>query len=131
MTGCHVPPNQQWNLIWGYYAHWVQILDKTAAAASEDIYSTAVPADECWFLQCATIANNTRAATVLLINLNDGTNEATVLARGASYAQYVPLAWTGQAAMGPGTKVRLRHTGATVGDSIGASVWGYKMKLTQ
>lgn len=131
MNGCHVKPEQFFNLIFGYYDRYAQDVSWILTAASGSKFSTPVPAGEVWVINTASMRNMTGAATDFNIRLYLGASMGPTIAQASGVAQYVPMYWNGQIVLKEGDKVYFGVDSGAIGESIWAHVWGYKMKLSQ
>lgn len=130
MTGCHVPPDQQWNLIFGYnnvYREVGQDLNPDAGTIAKSL--GVVPAGQIWVVQNFGVSNEMRALTHLL-NIWDGTNYYPLLEATQSGTGYW-VCWNGAVVLYPGECLRVFFRSTVAGDNLYWSARGYKMVLTQ
>jgi len=131
MSGCHVQPEQMFNLIFGYKDRYAEKIDWTMAGASETKSTTAVPAGEIWILNSLSIRNINGAATNFTVFLAVAAVEYVTCAWASGYVAYQTLYWNGSIVLKEGDNVRFLVTAAAAGENIEARIWGYKMKLSQ
>lgn len=130
MPGCHVQPDQQWNLIFGYNAGYYELFTDTSAPAGTVLkYGTVVPAGQAWVVQAIAGCNVNRQANVQL-DVYDGASYV-ILADVLTPAANRWGTWTGSFVMGPGAKFCVIFLGTTLNDDLYWAAGGYKMKLTQ
>jgi hypothetical protein len=131
MTGCHVKPEQVFNLILGYNDDYLEQASNTNAAAGNNfLYGTVVPADEVWVVCGISGINVTRAITQISGGIYNGSTYHALFGANspaASQIVYCPISLI----VGPGNKVYAIYIGCTAGDDIYLNIAGYKVKLTQ
>lgn len=126
--GCHVQPEQFFNLIFGYNDRYVESeSDLNAGAGTVEKSLSAVPAGEIWVLQAAHGLNSKRAAGVV-IRVTDGTDFAD-LTTGLTPASVSRVCWSGEVVMKEGDYVHFFFLGTIAGDDLYWNAWGYKMKV--
>jgi|GEM_PF-5407289 len=129
--GCHVKPEQFFNLIFGYYDQVLIAKTVVATGTTCVLDSDAPPSGEVWVITSVGGSDNSRQSTYGEIGIMEG---------GINKRNLYPLApvgvsWTlGTRTMiilQAGDKVRLRLGGTENGDTCEAFFHGYKMKLAQ
>lgn len=131
MPGCHVQPDQQWNLIFGYNAPYLEQKINLAALAGDNfLVGTVVPAGEAWVVSGLSGINWTRVITRISGGIYDGAVYYSFFAKaspaiGEAVFCSVPLV------VSAGNYVYCYYQGCTAGDDIYFNAAGYKMKLTQ
>jgi len=131
MVGCHVQPEQMFNLIWGYNDIWDEVMGFTATATSGSKSSGVVPAGEIQVLQVATMYNQTRAGSTIAWVIVNPSAKWFELSSQTALAQYAPGVWSGTVVLAAGDYVLLSYAAVQVNDVLVGGVRGYKMKLTQ
>jgi len=131
MTGCHVQPEQMFDLIWGYNAGYAERVSNLNAANGGNILSsTIVPTGEVW-VACSLVAfNDSRNPTTIFLGLDDRTTWYN-LTRKAGAGVGLSTEWSGMAVAPAGSRFYAYITGCVAGDHIYLEIVGYKMKLTQ
>jgi hypothetical protein len=130
MGGCHVKPEQIFNLIFGYsdhYAEWTR--DNNMPAGFKRETGLVVPAGEIWVLNNVGAQNQQRAGDITL-GINDGTNNYS-LTRGTASGGAGPVSWNGQLVLPAGWSVSWDFNNTVLNDDC---IWwavGYKMVLSQ
>lgn len=130
MVGCHVQPEQIFNLIFGYNDRYAESFGKTATGATEICLGTQVPAGEVWIVEAIAGANATRRATLIYLQVYDGTIHMP-LNIAQPDATSLMLFWEGKITLKQTDRIRIVITGCVATDVLTAYAWGYKMKLTQ
>jgi len=131
MPGCHVQPEQMFNLIWGYNAPYAErVSNLNAGAGANFLLGTIVPTGEVWVACSLTAydANNNPTAITLGLFDNVGSYDLT---RRAGPGVNVTIEWNGLAVASAGGKFYAYITGCVAGDDIYLDIVGYKMKLSQ
>lgn len=131
MAGCHLDPKQAFSLIFGYtdrYLEFVQNLN--AAAGSNVLRGTAVPADEVWVVTSMLCFNSNNACTAVDMGVYDGSLDYFAV-RVKALAKATPLYIHPHLVMKEGDQASTTLRGCTLNDNIYLHVLGYKMKLTQ
>lgn len=129
--GCHVKPEQMFNLIFSYYDQYLELLETDDAPAGAFALSgTAVPADEVWVVRFVTARNKITNPSQIRIGILEGATLypfVEAVAPGANI--FVEL--NGMLVLKEADKVRARFGGCVLGDDLEVNISGYKMKLTQ
>ena len=131
VAGCHIKPEQFFNLIFGYNdtLHDKKTVTSTGTSATMD--SSAVPAGEIWIVRQVSGGSGSRQATLLDCQIY----EAATTLHGLGAVQPVGTSWT----LCRETEVILKATdqirgifyGVANGDSVSMTIHGYKMKVSQ
>jgi hypothetical protein len=131
MNGCHVQPEQFFNLIFGYHDRYVDMASENVpVAGTRALFGTAVPSDEVWVVTCAVAFNATRATSFIDLGVAVGAAHyvgGRVQAGGAGVSPVL----AGPMVMKNGDKLVTDIGGCLVGDWIYLFGLGYKMKITQ
>uniref|UniRef100_A0A6H1ZVR7 Uncharacterized protein n=1 Tax=viral metagenome TaxID=1070528 RepID=A0A6H1ZVR7_9ZZZZ len=131
VAGCHVKPEQFFNLIFGFNAIVSEYQENLSAAAGDNwlIFST-VPTGEVWIITLIAGVNRTSAPTRIDAFDYDGANYRCLgdtPSPGASvhavFHRFIPIA--------ADHSVRVRVRGCVLNDDIDANILGFKMKLSQ
>lgn len=131
MSGCHVQPEQMFNLILGYAAHYWHYASTTNWGAGYNAMSgPAVPTGEVWVVVAAHIKNITRAAS-MAISVRNAAGEQVALQTGSTTAAGAAFAWSGMAVLQAGNFIFYEVSGCVAGDDGNWGSLGYKTKLTQ
>lgn len=131
MPGCHVQPEQMFNLIWGYNAIYKERISNTNANAGANfLYGTVVPTGQLWVGASLVGFNVNRSPTAISLGLYDGTTWYNLTQRAGAGAG-VTIEWTGLAPLAAGSRFFAYITGCAAGDDIYLDIVGYKMVLTQ
>lgn len=130
MSGCHVQPEQAFNLIWGYNDRYFEYgYELNPAAADYTVTLTAVPAGEIWILQGVS-AHDATTAKRIVIFVSDGTTFMAIVDTTQDIVGRRVLT-RGEWVLKEGDKVRIVFVSVTLGDDLYWQVWGYKMVLSQ
>lgn len=131
MDGCHVKPEQIFNLIWGYNDQYFEVVsDLTADAGTNILLGTQVPDDELWVVTSVATYNNTNKPGASMVGVLKG-GDYNVLNSDAPSAKSVAVTWSGLATMVKDDRAFAILTGCTANDDIYLYAHGYKMKLAQ
>ena len=131
MSGCHVQPEQMFNLIFGYNDQYAEVVSSTnAVVGTNELLGTVVPSGEVWVVTAALAFDVQTAASAICIGLYDG-SEYYYAIREKSPAAASPVNLVSTYVMKPGDKALGRFFGCVAGDDIYAHFLGYKMKLSQ
>ena len=131
MNGCHIKPEQFFNLIFGYYdRYWERQYTLSATAGTNFLAGTAVPAGEIWVVTSLRGVDVNTSPSSLTLQAYDGTT-TIVLARKLSPGINTDVIWSGQAFLKAGDYIQARFDGCTLNDDIYLDIMGYKMKLVQ
>ena len=128
--GCHVKPEQFFNLIFGYNdKYWEAGSNLNTPAGIVVVTLTPVPAGEAWVLTAAN-CENASAARAMCIDVGDGTNYITLVdATGSGYRKGIQ--WAGNVVMKEGDRVRFVFFDTVLNEDTYWKAMGYKMKLVQ
>lgn len=131
MGGCHLDPNQWWNLVFGYNNRWVEDLGGTqSGAGAYNKASIAVPAGYIYVAQFVFARNTTGARGRATLFAYDAVDEY-IFNSVAAPATNEPVTWNGGLVLKAGDTIGVRQISCLNGDVIQAGVWGYMMKLSQ
>jgi len=131
MSGCHVKPEQIFNLIFGYNDRWAH--DLSGVVSGDGAYSASVGLvddTEIYVAQFVYIRNRSGQRGDSFIRFHDGT-DMYYAALAVTPTRYTPLIWNGSVPMKYGDQVYVKQDSCLNNDVMEAGVWGYKMKLTQ
>jgi len=129
MPGCHVQPEQMFNLIWGYNGQYQERAGDTsmpAGGADKDL--TPVPAGQVWVVNCIWAKNDNRGCQVHL-KVVCGANIHT-LKYETTPAAVAVSSITGAFVLKEGDFVRVTFAGLTLNDDCYWGALGYKMVLS-
>jgi len=130
LGGCHIKPEQFFNLIFGYNAQYAEYgSDLNPAGGTVVKTMSAVPSNEIWILQQVSLRNVARGAR-MIAHIYDGTNEYDLIDQTTGGANYRAI-WTGAVVMAPGDYIRLAFYSTTAGDDLYWQARGCKMKVVQ
>jgi hypothetical protein len=130
MNGCHIKPEQFFNLIFGYNAIYAESgSDLNPGAGTVVQTMSAVPAGEIWILQQVSLRNTARGAR-MIAHVYNGTTEWDLIDQ-TTGAAGVRAIWTGAVVMQAGDYIRLAFYATTAGDDLYWQARGYKMKVSQ
>lgn len=128
MHGCHVKPEQFFNLIFGYHDQYNEAdVDLTAPAGTVEKLGAQVPAGEIWVVTTAWAYNATRGSVYLLIDLWDGSNIQRLTA-GAPVG-FNGLGVKGNIVLKEGDRIRWTFLDTVLNDDLYWGAAGYKMKV--
>jgi len=131
MTGCHVQPEQMFNLIWGYNAAYAERISNLAASLGANfLYGTVVPAGELWVAVSLVAFDTIHNPDLISLGVYDATTWFN-LTQKAGPGIGATVEWTGIAPIPAGSKAFAYFTSCNAGDDIYLDIIGYKMKLTQ
>lgn len=131
MNGCHVQPEQMFNLIFGYNDRHAEDLGGAKSGdGGWDVSSSAIASDEIWVVQFVYLRNQSGARGNVLLRFHDGT-DYYIGGAATTPARNVPTVWNGAVPLKAGDTVNVFQGLCLDGDNIQAGAWGYKMKLTQ
>lgn len=131
MNGCHVQPEQMFNLIWGYNGHFAQYLTHTKSGAGEyNMDFTSVPSDEVWMLQALAAADFHAVVRVVgSIETTGGVWAPVFDTDLVAATEY--MCWTGAIVIPPLAFATISFKAVGNGHVVRGRICGYKMKLTQ
>ena len=131
LGGCHIKPEQFFNLIFGYYDRYFEIGSDLNAPAGNVLKSlSAVPSDEVWMLQHFHAADANRQLRIQCQIIGTGGQAIEIrdtLADATSFA----VTHSGWYILKPGDYVRFLFVGVVLNDDLWWKAWGFKMKLSQ
>ena len=131
MNGCHIKPEQFFNLIFGYYDRYSEQTSKTSTGeATTWAYSSAVPSGEVWVIEAVECYHDDPTARKSTIRAYDGTYYI-IFAINIALGQYVNLIWSGRVTLKAGDKIAIGVDSLTTGKGVIGQIWGHKMKLAQ
>lgn len=131
MSGCHVKPEQMFNLIFGFHSQWLEEVDNANATAGDTwLTYTEVPPNEIWIATSVGGALTDRAPTAIEAFIYDGSSYYCI----ASEVAPVTRDWwkeQGWWILVEGDTMRIRVRGCNAGDDTWSSVTGFKMRVVQ
>ncbi len=130
LGGCHVKPEQFFNLIFGYYDQYAEYDSDLAAPAGLVTKSgSAVPADEVWVITHIWSLNASRGAVqlILIANVEGDQHPLIRTSPAAGLGQY----WGGRLVLKEGDYLQWQFLSTVSGDDLYWGALGYKMKLSQ
>lgn len=129
--GCHVKPEQFFNLIWGYNDRYAEADSELDPDAGEYYaYFTTVPAGEVWVLQLVMGADVTNAKRIQLrVEITGAAAYMLKDETPAAADQWV--LWSGEVVLKEGDRASVRFFSVTAGDDLYWRAWGYKMVISQ
>ena len=131
MNGCHIKPEQFFNLIFGYYdRYWLHTYNENATAGTNIQDSGVVPAGEVWIITAVRAVNDNTNVTAIEFFLRSAT-AYVALYRRFSPGVAADVLWAGSVCLKAGDYVRVIFYGCTLNDNITSDIIGYKMKLSQ
>lgn len=123
----------QWRklpLTWGYTDRWHEVVAvANAAAGTNDLLTTAVPAGEVWILQTAD-CYNANSVSGQSIAPTDGATVTILVQAVAVVVACITVTGFCHIALREGDQIRARFTGCILNDTLSLRVWGYKMAVT-
>jgi hypothetical protein len=129
--GCHVKPEQFFNLILGYYDYYWHYNETANWAATYNYMAgDVVPAGEVWVVVAASIKNITRGCN-MAISVRNASAKQIALKTGSTTGAGEAFAWSGQAILKEGDFIVYEVSGTVAGDDGNWGSLGYKMKLAQ
>ena len=131
MAGCHVKPEQAFNLIFGYESQYFErVFDLNPGASTKFLYGTAVDPGEVWVITSMAAFNNTRDPATISVGVYDGATWMNATQQAGPGAG-ITISYQGQLPMKAGDKAFAYFTGGQAADDLYLDIIGYKMKLTQ
>lgn len=131
MHGCHVKPEQMFNLIFGYNAQLLWSLVEGAGANNCTKDGPEVPSDEVWVIEVIAFADSGRALTRVQIRIKEDADtyylEDNLTTGGAGKFNST----RGPYYLAGGQKLNIYYGGSLTADDVWMILNGYKMKLTQ
>lgn len=127
--GCHIKPEQFFNLIFGYYDRYIERKSTTTATAGTNTFSaTAVPAGEVWVVTSVRAVNINTNNSEVEFGIYDGTS------RKGFYRTLLPgankdMMWNGHVYLKEADYIQAIFYGCTLNDDIYVDIFGYKMKV--
>jgi len=117
------------NIPFGYNnRYWERQYTLNAAAGTNFLAGTAVPAGEIWVVTNLRGVNANTNVSALTLQAYDGST-TIVLANKLSPGINVDVIWSGQAFLKAGDYVQARFDGCVAGDDLYFDIMGYKMKV--
>ena len=131
MGGCHVQPEQMFNLIFGYNDQYRQVVwTASATLGANRQYGTEVPAGEVWVVTSMCAYDGTNNPGQIAVGMYNGSSYLNVnMAVGVVANQAV--VFNGLMVMKAGDKAQAFYGSCTAGDGLTFAITGYKMKLVQ
>lgn len=130
MGGCHVQPEQMFNLIFGYNSGYIEEgFDLSAPAGTVTKDLSTVPSGEVWVICAARAINNSRLARCVIV-VHDAAGNYTLQDQTTTASQN-SVVWSGALPVAAGSNMRFYFQGTTLNDDLYYSALGYKMKLSQ
>jgi len=131
MAGCHVQPEQMFNLIWGYNGQYLERVEVANATAGKNVLlGTEVPPGELWVVTGLVARDESNVVTSGAVGVYDG-SEYVHAGYTADPARRVPITYSGLLPMVEGDKASATFWGCTLNDDLDLWIVGYKMKLAQ
>jgi len=131
MAGCHVQPEQMFNLIFGYNAQYAEYVSTiTGAAPDRWVYLSEVPVGEVWVVTNISASDVTAAPSSIQLYVYDGAGYFS-LAEDTSPVRAAMTVAQGWFVMKFGDRIAIRYRGVVAGHSTYGTALGFKMKLTQ
>ena len=131
LGGCHIKPEQFFNLIFGYNDIYEARVDTTTTPAGDNRWApAAVPAGEVWVITAMQGYNLTTATGVLHCGKYDGTLQYIV----KFTLYYTPtriIDWSGVLVLHEGDYPYIMFGSCALNDRRVGHIVGYKMKLSQ
>lgn len=131
MSGCHVQPEQMFNLVFGYNAIWAEDEAHLATGGDGTRTSDTVPVGEVWVLTHVSMSDTTRTAVNYFWEITDAGGLITRFLVQLAVDRYIVSRWDGWIALQAGEYVTLYYSGTALNDAMYGAFRGYKMKLTQ
>ncbi|MDP2107144.1 MAG: hypothetical protein Q8J76_14200 [Desulfobulbaceae bacterium] len=129
--GCHIKPEQFFNLIFGYYDRYLEEETDTNAGTPYNVkYGAVVPAGEIWVVTAAHAKNATRADN-MAIGAGNPTDLYVVALTKSSAGAGEAISFSGTLILKQGDRMRWEWGASWAGDDINWAASGYKMKLSQ
>ena len=118
-------------MVWGYSEHYAERkLNLNAAAGTNVLNGSVVPAGEVWVLEiCGAFDVNT-APSRMIFTVTDGVTFAPFY-RDDTPVVYVTSSWTGRIALTEGCYVQVVFFDCVLNDDLYVDLWGYKMKVAE
>jgi len=130
MPGCHVQPEQMFNLIFGYNDRYSETgSDLGPAAGPYDAVLGDVDPNEVWVINTIWGLNNTRGC-VIRLRFKMGADDHIVAAITTTAAGQTAT-WNGAVVMEEGDFVHVTFVNSLLNDDLYWGALGYKMVLTQ
>ena len=131
MGGCHIKPEQFFNLIFGYYDVYNEGFDTTTTTAGDNTYTAAeVPSGEVWIITTLMGLNHTKAGGTIHFGKRANTYNYPVI--DTRYNTVTRIAyWSGMLVLKAGERVYIIHGSCDLNDRRRGYILGYKMKLSQ
>jgi hypothetical protein len=131
VAGCHIQPEQFFNLIFGYHdAYGERARERDASAGDNVLEGTHVPAGEVWIVTSLLGYAGNTVITKLSIGIYDGTTYKNVAIK-PSPAINVGVQTQGFWPMKEGDRIFGYFSGCGASEDIIIEAIGYKMKLSQ
>lgn len=128
--GCHVQPEQMFNLIFGYAGQVLEATSAVGAGANKSTYSTAVPADEVHVITNVAARHDDGDNRTLMLRVWDGADYYHI-ARLGNVPKTDVLDRQGMWILVEGDMIEARALSLGAGDNVYVEINGYKMILTQ
>lgn len=130
LGGCHVKPEQFFNLIFGYYDRYLETVVDTSVNGTTTVSGSKVPTGEVWVVTHISIWHNDPLARVLRISLfSEGT--AHRLVDVMQIAQGYLLERQGWWVLKAGDRLQGTAEDLAAGRTVRLCGNGFKMKVTQ
>ena len=127
--GCHIKPEQFFNLIFGYNDYYWHYNSTTNWGADYNFMSgDAVPAGEVWVVMAAHIKNISRGAS-MAISVKNAAGQQIGLKSATTSVAGEAMAWSGMAILKEGDYIFYEIGDAVAGDGGNWGSLGYKMKV--
>ena len=131
VAGCHIKPEQFFNLIFGYNDRYAQqVSNLNASAGSNYLFGTTVPAGEIWVVGTMAASNVNTISSGISVGVYDGATYYTLTAKKSpAAAEWVP--WSGIMVLKEGDRLFAWFGACAAGDDLFFNANGYKMKVAQ
>lgn len=130
MSGCHVQPEQMFNLVFGYAGQILEADYVTTSNGTTSVLSTAVPPDEIHIVTQITVYHNDTVARTIRLLLEEGGGDC-VLARVDGVDNLVTVDRQGWWVLVEGDQIEGRAISLASGKRVYLTISGYKMILSQ
>ena len=130
MPGCHVQPEQMFNLIFGYSDAFAETIEVVGTGGNDVAGGSIVPSGEVWVATGISAQHNDPTARHTMLGVNDGTDSHSLL-RQQDLAQWFMLAEAVHWVLKAGWTVYAQFNSLGIGREGSLRVLYYKMILVQ